>query len=67
MNEPLGARFRVGYAELTMAESFRDDLWQAVLVLIDNIFRFVQAGAEVSGLTGRHEASRVTGWKIGKT
>jgi len=53
MNEPPGARFRVGHAALTMAEYFRDDLRQDVLLLVDNIFRFVQAGAEVSGLMGR--------------
>jgi F-type H+-transporting ATPase subunit beta len=53
MNEPPGARFRVGHAALTMAEYFRDDLRQDVLLLIDNIFRFVQAGAEVSGLMGQ--------------
>jgi F-type H+-transporting ATPase subunit beta len=53
MNEPPGARFRVGHAALTMAEYFHDDLRQDVLLLIDNIFRFVQAGAEVSGLLGQ--------------
>jgi F-type H+-transporting ATPase subunit beta len=53
MNEPPGARFRVGHAALTMAEYFRDDLRQDVLLLIDNIFRFIQAGAELSGLLGR--------------
>ena len=53
MNEPPGARFRVGHAALTMAEHFRDDLRQDVLLLIDNIFRFVQAGQEVSGLMGQ--------------
>jgi F-type H+-transporting ATPase subunit beta len=53
MNEPPGARFRVGHSALTMAEYFRDDARQDVLLLIDNIFRFVQAGAEVSGLMGR--------------
>ncbi len=53
MNEPPGARFRVGLAALTMAEYFRDDLSQDVLLLIDNIFRFIQAGAELSGLLGR--------------
>ena len=53
MNEPPGARFRVGHAALTMAEYFRDDAKQDVLLLIDNIFRFIQAGAEVSGLLGR--------------
>ena len=52
MDEPPGARFRVGHAALTMAEFFRDDARQDVLLLIDNIFRFVQAGAEVSGLKG---------------
>jgi len=52
MNEPPGARFRVGHAALTMAEYFRDDRRQDVLLLIDNIFRFVQAGMEVSGLLG---------------
>lgn len=53
MNEPPGARFRVGHAALTMAEYFRDDAGQDVLLLIDNIFRFIQAGAEVSGLMGQ--------------
>jgi F-type H+-transporting ATPase subunit beta len=53
MNEPPGARFRVGHAALTMAEYFRDDTHRDVLLLIDNIFRFIQAGAEVSGLMGR--------------
>jgi F-type H+-transporting ATPase subunit beta len=53
MNESPGVRFRVGHAALTMAEYFRDDQHRNVLVLIDNIFRFVQAGAEVSGLLGR--------------
>jgi F-type H+/Na+-transporting ATPase subunit beta len=53
MNEPPGARFRVGHAALTIAEYFRDDARQDVLLLIDNIFRFIQAGAEVSGLLGR--------------
>ncbi len=53
MNEPPGARFRVGHTALTMAEYFRDEAKQDVLLLIDNVFRFVQAGAEVSGLMGR--------------
>ncbi len=53
MNEQPGARFRVGHAALTIAEYFRDDAKQDVLLLIDNIFRFVQAGAEVSGLMGQ--------------
>jgi len=52
MNEPPGARFRVGHTGLTMAEYFRDDQRQDVLLLIDNIFRFIQAGQEVSGLMG---------------
>jgi F-type H+-transporting ATPase subunit beta len=53
MNEPPGARFRVGHAALTMAEYFRDDAKLDVLLFIDNIFRFIQAGAEVSGLMGQ--------------
>jgi F-type H+/Na+-transporting ATPase subunit beta len=53
MNEPPGARFRVGHTALTMAEWFRDEARQDVLILIDNVFRFVQAGSEVSGLMGR--------------
>jgi F-type H+/Na+-transporting ATPase subunit beta len=52
MNEPPGARFRVGHAALTMAEYFRDEARQDVLLLMDNIFRFIQAGMEVSGLLG---------------
>ncbi|TLD40344.1 MAG: ATP synthase beta chain [Candidatus Jettenia ecosi] len=58
MNEPPGARFRVGHAALTMAEYFRDEEGKDILLLIDNIFRFIQAGAEVSGLVG-HIPSRV--------
>ncbi len=53
MNEPPGARFRVGHTALTIAEHFRDDREQDVLLLIDNIFRFIQAGMELSGLMGR--------------
>ncbi|NPV63786.1 MAG: F0F1 ATP synthase subunit beta [Methanotrichaceae archaeon] len=53
MNEQPGARFRVGHSALTMAEYFRDDIKKDVLLLIDNIFRFVQAGSEVSGLMGQ--------------
>lgn len=53
MNEPPGARFRVGHAALTMAEYFRDDARKDLLLLMDNIFRFIQAGMEVSGLMGR--------------
>jgi F-type H+-transporting ATPase subunit beta len=53
MNEPPGARFRVGHAALTMAEYFRDDEHRDVLLLVDNIYRFIQAGMEVSGLMGQ--------------
>ncbi|MBB3139235.1 F0F1 ATP synthase subunit beta [Halomonas organivorans] len=53
MNEPPGARFRVGHAALSIAEYFRDVARRDVLLLIDNIFRFVQSGTEVSGLMGR--------------
>jgi F-type H+-transporting ATPase subunit beta len=53
MNEPPGARLRVGLSGLTMAEYFRDVGGQDVLLFIDNIFRFVQAGSEVSALLGR--------------
>jgi F-type H+-transporting ATPase subunit beta len=53
MNEAPGVRFRVGHAAMTIAEHIRDEMNRDVLVLIDNIFRFVQAGAEVSALLGR--------------
>jgi F-type H+-transporting ATPase subunit beta len=53
MNEPPGARLRVALAALTMAEYFRDEVGTDVLIFIDNIFRFVQAGSEVSALLGR--------------
>ena len=53
MNEPPGARMRVGLTGLTMAEYFRDVSGQDVLLFIDNIFRFIQAGSEVSALLGR--------------
>jgi F-type H+-transporting ATPase subunit beta len=53
MNEPPGARWRVALSALTIAEYFRDHKQQNVLLLMDNVFRFVQAGAEVSGLLGR--------------
>jgi len=53
MNEPPGSRFRIGQSALTMAEYFRDDEHRDVLLLIDNIFRFIQAGMEVSGLMGQ--------------
>ena len=58
MNEPPGARWRVGLTALTIAEYFRDRQRKNVLLLMDNVFRFVQAGSEVSGLLG-HLASRV--------
>ncbi len=54
MNEPPGARLRVGLTGLTIAEYFRDDERQDVLLFIDNIFRFTQAGSEVSALLGAH-------------
>jgi F-type H+-transporting ATPase subunit beta len=53
MNEPPGVRMRVGLTGLTMAEYFRDEAQQDVLLFVDNIFRFVQAGSEVSALLGR--------------
>jgi F-type H+/Na+-transporting ATPase subunit beta len=53
MNEPPGARFRIGQAALTMAEYFRDEEHRDVLLLMDNIFRFIQAGMEMSGLMGQ--------------
>jgi F-type H+/Na+-transporting ATPase subunit beta len=53
MNEPPGARWRVPFTALTIAEYFRDERRQNVLLLMDNVFRYVQAGSEVSGLLGR--------------
>ena len=53
MNEPPGARARVGLTGLTLAEYFRDEEGQDVLLFVDNIFRFTQAGSEVSALLGR--------------
>ena len=53
MNEPPGARLRVALTALTMAEYFRDEVGSDVLIFVDNIFRFVQAGSEVSALLGR--------------
>ena len=53
MSEPPGARFRVPHTALSMAEYFRDEEQRDVLLLMDNVFRFVQAGSEVSGLMGR--------------
>jgi F-type H+-transporting ATPase subunit beta len=53
MNEPPGARWRVGMTALTVAEYFRDVMGRDVLLLMDNVFRFVQTGAEVSGMLGR--------------
>ena len=58
MNEPPGARMRVGLAGLTMAEYFRDKGGKDVLLFIDNIYRFTQAGSEVSALLGRMRFSR---------
>ena len=58
MNEPPGARLRVGLTGLTMAEYFRDEEGQDVLLFIDNIFRFTQAGSEVSALLGRMPSRR---------
>ncbi len=53
MNEPPGARWRAGLTALAIAEHFRDDMHENVLLLIDNVYRLVQAGSEVSGLLGR--------------
>ena len=53
MNEPPGARARVALSALTVAEYFRDEMNQDVLLFVDNIFRFTQAGSEVSALLGR--------------
>ncbi len=53
MNEPPGVRFRVGHSALTIAEYFRDECRQDVLLLVDNIFRFIQAGTEISAMMGR--------------
>ena len=61
MNEPPGSRLRVALTGLTMAEHFRDEEGQDVLLFIDNIFRFTQAGSEVSALLGRvHFTSRIS-------
>ena len=65
MNEPPGARFRVGHTALTMAEYFRDDEHRDVLLLIDNIFRFIQAGQEVSGLMGSCRRVSATSRRLG--
>ncbi|MEP3113369.1 F0F1 ATP synthase subunit beta [Nisaea sp.] len=53
MNEPPGARWRVGLSALAIAEHFRDDIHENVLLLVDNVYRLVQAGGEISGLLGR--------------
>ena len=53
MNEPPGGRWRAGLTAPAIAEHFRDAVHENVLLLIDNVYRFVQAGAEVSGLLGR--------------
>ena len=60
MNEPPGARMRVGLTGLTMAEYFRDVGGQDVLLFVDNIFRFIQAGSEVSALLGRMPTASIT-------
>ena len=60
MNEPPGARMRVGLTGLTMAEYFRDAMSQDVLLFIDNIFRFIQAGSEVSAFWGVCQVPLVT-------
>jgi len=60
MNEPPGARARVALTGLTIAEYFRDEEGQDVLLFIDNIFRFTQAGSEVSALLGRIPSASVT-------
>jgi F-type H+-transporting ATPase subunit beta len=69
MNEPPGARLRVGLTALTMAEYFRDEEGRDVLLFIDNIFRFTQAGSEVSALLGRMPSAvgyqRITSTKKG--
>ena len=67
MNEPPGARLRVALTGLTMAEYFRDEMKQDVLLFIDNIFRFTQAGSEVSALLGRmgQLQERITSTKQG--
>jgi F-type H+-transporting ATPase subunit beta len=57
MNEPPGARARVALSALTMAEYFRDEEGQDVLFFVDNIFRFTQAGAEVSALAGPYSSA----------
>ena len=59
MNEPPGARLRVALSALTMAEYFRDEEHKDVLLFIDNIFRFSQAGSEVSALLGRTPSAAV--------
>ena len=61
MNEPPGARMRVGLSGLTMAEYFRDVGGQDVLLFIDNIFRFIQAGSEVSAYPGWFRSIRIAG------
>ena len=60
MNEPPGARMRVALTGLTMAEYFRDVKKQNVLLFIDNIFRYVQAGSEISALMGRMPSASAT-------
>ena len=62
MKEPPGARFLVGLAALAVAEYFRDVERKAVLFLVDNVYRHVQAGMEVSGLLGRPPSPPWSGW-----
>lgn len=66
MNEPPGSRMRVALTGLTMAEYFRDEMNKDVLLFIDNIFRFVQAGNEVSAMLGRMPSSVGYSAHIGK-
>ena len=66
MNEPPGARMRVAETGLTMAEYFREETHKDVLLFIDNIFRFVQAGSEVSALMGRMPSAH-TGQRAGRS
>ena len=60
MNEPPGARLRVGLSALTMAEYFRDSSGKETLMFIDNVFRFTQAGSEVSALLGRMPSAGIS-------
>ena len=66
MNETPGARMRVTHASLAMAEYFRDAFCQDVLIFIDNVFRFLQAGSEVSTLLGRMPSVYLLKWVLFK-